>query len=294
MNLANWGFRHWPFDRTFAADRFFSGSLHDEAMARLLFLVEESRRCGILSGPAGTGKTFLLKLVQQRAERMGRMTVRCEATGLNGQELIGQIATGCQIPCDADATPARIWNQLQTCFAGLALIRQPLVVVVDHFDATDFTCQQAIRRLYQLSDTVGLKLTILLATREQIAFTGLQDIVELRIATSPWAMAETSNFIRIAVERAGCMQNLFTDEAVAFIHEATRGIPWSVTSICHLCLLAAQVHDAPIVTRQIVEATARELLPSIDADLPGIDSPSTSFGQKKQTPNVAALMKSGT
>ncbi len=294
MNLANWGFHHWPFDRTFAADRFFSGSLHDEAMARLLFLVEESRRCGILSGPAGSGKTFLLKLVQQRAERMGRMTVQCEATGLDGRELIGQIATGCHIPCDADATPARIWNGLQTCFAGLALIRQPLVVTIDHFDAVDFTCQQVIRRLHQVSDSVGLKLTILLATREQIAITGLQEINELRIATAPWTMAETSHFIRTAVERAGCMQKLFTDEAVAFIYEATRGIPWSVTSICHLCLLAAQVHDASIVTLQIVEATAHELLPKIEDRRPGIHSPSASTGQKKHTSTVAALMKSGT
>ena len=75
MDLAYWGFRRWPFERTFAPDRFFASPVHEEALARLLFLVEEFRRTGIVIGPAGTGKTYLLKQLQQRAERLGRLTV---------------------------------------------------------------------------------------------------------------------------------------------------------------------------------------------------------------------------
>ena len=56
MDLSYWGFQRWPFDRTFAQDRFYSSPIHEEAFARLLFLVEEFRRSGLLTGPAGTGR----------------------------------------------------------------------------------------------------------------------------------------------------------------------------------------------------------------------------------------------
>ena len=167
MDLGFWGFRHWPFDRSFSAERFFASQQHDEAMARMLFLVEESRRCGIIVGPSGTGKTYLLKLLQQRSERLGRLVVRCEATGIEGEEFIGQIAAGCNAAVDPNATSARIWSGLRSRFAALSVIRQPLIILIDHFDQVEFRCQQAVWRLNQLADAVGLKLTVVLATRDR-------------------------------------------------------------------------------------------------------------------------------
>ena len=261
MDLGFWGFRHWPFDRSFSSDRFFASQQHDEAMARMLFLVEESRRCGILVGPSGTGKTFLLKLLQQRSERLGRLTVRCEATGMEGEEFIGQIAVGCNASVDPNATTARVWSGLRARFAALAVIRQPLVILIDHFDQVEFRCQQAVWRLNQLADAVGLKLTVVLATRDRTFPAVLQDLVELRIDIAPWTAAETARFIESAIERAGCDVTLFTDDALTSIHEVTNGVPARIVSLSSHSLLAAQGQDQMLVTREFVEAAASELLP---------------------------------
>jgi general secretion pathway protein A len=264
MDLGFWGFRHWPFDRSFSVERFFASQQHDEAMARMLFLVEESRRCGIIVGPSGTGKTYLLKLLQQKSERTGRLTTRCEATGIEGDELIEQIAVGCNAVVDPDATSARIWSGLRARFAALAVIRQPLVILIDHFDQVEFRCQQAVWRLIQLAESVGLKLTLVMATRDCNFPSVLQDLVELRIDIASWSPAETAQFIKSAIEHAGCHNILFTNDALIAIHEVTNGVPARVVSMTSHSLLAARAQDQLLVTRQCVVSTASELLPRVD------------------------------
>lgn len=267
MDLAFWGFRRWPFERSFAADRFFAGSLHEEALARLLFLVEEHRRSGIVMGPAGTGKTFLLRLVQQRAERLGRLSVRCDATGLDGHELAGQIAVGCHISCDVDASSARIWSGLNARFAALAIVQQSIVVIIDHFDLVQFSCQQAVCRLHQLADSAGVTLTVILATRDRIVPAALTDFLDLRIDIAPWTVAECLQFINSAVAQAGSKEMLFTDEAVNSLHELTNGVPASVVAMCNLSLLAAMGREEKLITQEIVEAAASEVASRLDDQL---------------------------
>lgn len=261
MDLAYWGFRRWPFERSLAADRFFASPVHDEAMARLLFLVEECRRTGVLIGPAGTGKTYLFKLLQQRAERMGRLTVRADATGLDGHELISEIAAGFHVPCDPDATSARIWNGIQKRFAALSVIQQPVVIAIDHLDLVDFRCQQVVARLRQLADAIGGKLTIILAIRNPIIPAAVQDIVELRMDISPWDLSETAQFIQWSIEKAGSESRIFLDDAVGLIHQTTNGVPANIVTLCNLALLAASARDEKLVSRKTVEAAHRELMP---------------------------------
>lgn len=262
MDLAYWGFRRWPFERLLTSDRFFASPLHDEAMSRLLFLVEECRRTGFMAGPGGTGKTYLLKLLQQRAERLGRLTIRADATGLDGHELISEIASGCHVPCDPDATSARIWNGIHQRFAALAVIQQPVVLTIDHFDLVDFRCQQAVARLRQLADAIGMKLTIILASRNPLIPSTIQDIVELRIDIGPWAATETARFVQWSIEKAGSSANLFTDDALDSIHGITNGIPSGILTLCNLALLAAQARDEKRVSSDIVEAAHQELMAS--------------------------------
>lgn len=262
MDLEFWGFKRWPFERSLVADRFFVSPLHEEAMARLLFLIEESRQTGVMVGPGGCGKTYLLKLVQQRAERLGRLTIRSEATGLDGHEFICGIAAGCHVPCDPDITSARVWNGIQKRFTALAVIQQLVVIVIDHFDSVDFRCQQAVVRLRQLADAIGVKLTMILATRGQILPAELQDVVELRIDIGPWTVADTSRFIRWSIEKAGSQKSLFNDDAIDLIHQIADGIPAAIVTICNLALLAARAHEETSVNQLIVDAVQRELMPS--------------------------------
>ena len=259
MNLAFWGFREWPFERTFALNRFFAAPIHDEALSRLLFLVEEQRRCGMLLGLSGTGKSFLLHLLQDRSRRMGRVTIRCEASCLTGIELCHQIAFNLNVPFDLNSSSAYLWQGIQNRLSAMAVIRQPLVIILDHVDRVESSVNQTIWRLRQVADSIGIRMTILLASRDRQIPQALKDLVELKIELSPWSSSEVSSFVRSSIIYAGVQDALFTDEAMNTIHDLTGGVPVHVMSLCHLSLLAAMGQEETLVSSEIVESVANEM-----------------------------------
>ena len=72
MYETHWGLRESPF-RGLANPRYFYCSpTHDEALARLQFLVQHRRRLGLLLGMPGSGKSLLLEV-------FGRQHAECRA-----------------------------------------------------------------------------------------------------------------------------------------------------------------------------------------------------------------------
>ncbi len=261
MDLAFWGFRHWPFERSASGHQPFVGAAHEEALARLLFLVEERRQCGLLSGAAGTGKTCLLRQVQASAMRLGRLCLRVDATGLDGHELAWGVADGCHADCEAGNSSARLWSSLQTRFTGLAVVEQPVVALIDHFDLVEFGCSQSLRRLMQLADTTGVELTVLIAARERFTAPLLLDAVELHVELSAWTEDETARFLWDSFRRAGSHEAIFTADAIQALHALTHGNPSKVVWLSDLALLAALSESRRRVDSQVVEAAAMELSP---------------------------------
>ena len=262
MDLSFWGFRHWPFARSVSERQLFVGAAHEEACARLLFLIEERRRCGLLSGATGTGKSCLLRQVQSAAMRLGRLCVRLDATGLDASEFAWQIADGCHTECRVSDSSAQIWSSLQVRLSGLAVVGQPVVLLIDHFDLVEFGCGQILRRLMQLTNSTGADLTILIAARERFTAPLLLDVVELHVELTAWSESETSRYIADSLHRAGARETIFTTDAVSTIHRHAHGNPARVAWLCDLALLAAMSGDQRRVTAHVVNAATKELEPT--------------------------------
>ena len=261
MNLAYWGFHRWPFDHKGLANRLFLGAAHEEALARLLFLVEGRRRCGMLTGATGTGKSCLLREVRRQAERLGRLCIEVDATGMEGNELAAHIAEGAFGECDSIGTSSRSWSVLQRRFEAVAIVQQPIVVCVDHFDLVEFACSQTLRRLMHLADAADAELTVLIAARERFTAPLLLDAVELSVELTPWMRDETTRFISESLQRAGTQQTIFSEDALEAIHSLTNGVPAEVAWMCDMSLLAAMSENRRWVDVDVIEAAAAELAP---------------------------------
>jgi general secretion pathway protein A len=145
--------------------------------------------------------------------------------------------------------------------AGLALVGQPIVVLIDHFDLVEFGCSQALRRLMHLADVTRADLTVLIAARERFTAPLLLDAVELSVELTPWSRLETAQFITDATRESGVKTLLFSDDAIEAIQNVTHGVPAEVVWLCDLCLLAAMSRDVHHVDSELVESAASELSP---------------------------------
>ena len=88
MYARHWGLVDIPFQSTVDRRWFYEGPSHEEALARLLFLVEQHRRLGLLIGAAGTGKTMLLSVLQRSAAQAQTEVVDVNVAGRSGNEVV--------------------------------------------------------------------------------------------------------------------------------------------------------------------------------------------------------------
>src|SRR5262245_9115131 len=92
--IRHWGLDHWPFSSVPSAAQVYPTAGHDEALARIEYLVDARRRVGVLAGGSGYGKSILLDVASSRLARGGMVVVSVDVMGLSTRELLWEVAAG--------------------------------------------------------------------------------------------------------------------------------------------------------------------------------------------------------
>lgn len=261
MESTYWGFSRKPFQCQDVVDDSCVGEIHEEALARLLFLIDGRHRYGLLTGAAGTGKTRLFRQIGSYARRQGRWCIEIDATGMGSDELTWQLADQMLTDCDASTPPSRCWMLIQKQLASRALVGQPVVTLVDNLDLFEANGFQVLQRLRNLADSVGADLTTLMSARSTGKSGAILDEVELTVELAGWSPPETTRFVADSLSAVGARSDVFSPDAIAVVQEVTQGVPAEVVRICEFSMLAAMVHDRHDVDAKIVKDVIAELLP---------------------------------
>lgn len=262
MDLAYWGFSHWPFQRHRLGGGSAIGASQEEALARLLFVVDERRHCGLLTGAAGTGKSRLFRMISDYARRQGHLCVDVNADGMGADELASRIADQLLVEPGSES-PSIVWSGIQRRLVSQALVHQPVVLLIDHPDHSE--CGPALRRLLGLADSVDAPLTMLISSRTLALGADLMDQMELIVDLASWSQQETAQFISESLGTAGATKQIFSREAIAIVQEVSQGVPAQVNRICDLALIAAMGDDRHEVDAALVQAAIAEFSPGHSA-----------------------------
>jgi len=91
------------------------------------------------------------------------------------------------------------------------------------------------------------------------------DVRQLRQRIALWARThaitaeQTANYIAQRLLIAGSSERIFSDEAVAAVHRASRGIPRIINLICEHALILAYVEQLHQVPEPLIHAVACDL-----------------------------------
>ena len=87
----------------------------------------------------------------------------------------------------------------------------------------------------------------------------LEQRIGLRYAMPPMTGEETSSYLRHHLNLAGRSDTLFSDDAVALIHQTSRGYPRAVNNLAVQALVAAFAADKAIVDESSTRAAVAEV-----------------------------------
>ncbi len=263
MYESHWGLRESPF-RGQADPRFFYCSpTHDEALARLNFLIENRHRVGLLTGGAGSGKTMLLQVFGRQLKATGIQVARVNMLSLDPDAFLWELATQLHRHPPDQATAWQVWRSIVDRLVENRYQQVPTVLLLDDAEEATPEALSHVVRLARHDPSPEACLTMVLATDpKSMARLGqrLLALSDLRIELESWEREDTLHFLQDSLAKAGSPTTVFDREAVARLHELTRGVPRQVSHLAELALAAGAGEQLPVIDAATVESVYEELV----------------------------------
>lgn len=262
LPLEFWGLERWPFRGSVGENQFYPTAGHDEALARIEYLVESRRRLGVLVGEAGIGKSLILRVAAKRLARNGSAAVVVDALGASVREVLWNLACGLKTAPREDADVAWLWRQIADRVAENRMQQVPTVLLVDDAGQAGPDLVTQFARLVRLDTSPTAQWTIVLAAETAQAWRwndALRSAVDLRIEVAPWSLNDTIGYVQTSLVDAGRFEPVFDDGGLRKLHDLACGIPQDVARLADYALLGAAGMNIRSIDATAVEAAYEEI-----------------------------------
>lgn len=261
------GLSRMPFGRDLAPSMLHRHTAHGEAVARIGWCVAE-RRIGVITGEVGAGKTVAMRAALAGVDRSRHTVVYLPdpTVGVRGIHHRIVASLGGQ-PLTHHATLA---PQAADALAAEQAERGRVpIVVLDEAHLLDHAQLEAIRLLtnHDMDSTSPFACLLVgqptLRRRMKLGvLAALDQRIGLRYAMPPMSDTETGGYLRHHLTLVGREDTLFSDDAVALIHQTSRGYPRAINNLALQALVAAFAADKAIVD----ESSTRAAIAEVTAD----------------------------
>lgn len=261
---AHWGFTRMPFAKDLAPSMLHAHRSHAEAVARITWCIDE-RGAGVVTGEVGAGKT-----VAVRAALAGLDTSRHSVIYL-GDPTVGVRGLYSTIVTTLGGTP-RFHRSSLIPQAADALATEEhergrrVVVVLDEAHLLDAAQLEGIRLLTNADMDSHAPFACLLVGQPTLrrrirlgAFAALDQRIALRYSMTGMEASETADYVAHHLKLAGRSDTLFSDDALALLHQVSRGIPRAVNNLAVQSLVAAFAASKAIVDESSARAAVTEV-----------------------------------
>lgn len=262
MYPSHWGLSRSPFGPQLDPRFFFASPGHEEALARMHFLIEEHRRLGLLLGPSGCGKSLLLEIIARRVRAWGRAAVKMSLLGAQPEDFLATVVDELHLVVPENAPIWRTWQYLERRLRENRYQQLETVLLLDDADQASPEVLTQVARIAKYDLVPNSRLTLVLAGQaNRIASIGeaLLDLAELRIDVPAWEPGDTEGFLHRSLEQAGGHGTVIGHEAAQRMHELAGGSPRRVRQLADLALLAAAGNNLEVVDVNTVDAACEQL-----------------------------------
>ena len=106
----HWGLRESPFVSGLSPRHYHQSPAHEEALARMQFLVEQHQQLGLLLGGSGTGKSLLLEVLARDLRGQGSQVANVSLLGVDVHEFLWLLAADLGLNPSPKANVFSLWR----------------------------------------------------------------------------------------------------------------------------------------------------------------------------------------
>jgi type II secretory pathway predicted ATPase ExeA len=263
-----YGLRENPFADCVHPAFFYRTDGHAETFRSMMLAVEFRASLGMVTGPSGTGKTLVSQLLLQHFEApKHRVALVLVTPGLSKTGLLREILSELDLPLPVGIPRVQdLVKQLSNHIIELHEQGQRLVIIVDECHLLSSDCLHVVRTISNIETPQEKLVTCLLFGESRLAdrlthpsYASLANRIYLRSELRPLTPAEVTQYIKYRLMTAGRLDELFTESALAAIHELSGGICRSVNKLAMLSLIEAADRRSSVVDETLVRTAARRM-----------------------------------
>jgi general secretion pathway protein A len=267
MYTSFFGLTEKPFAITPDPRYLFLSERHAEALAYLLYGIDDAGGFVQLTGEVGTGKTTMVRSFLAQLPEHADVALILNPR-VTPEEFLAAICDELRVavPATARGSVKAIVDGLNEFLLAAHARGRRVVVLVDEAQQLSADVLEQVRLLTNLETTTRKLLQIILVgqpeLRDVLARNDLRQLAQRvtgRYHLEPLRKHESATYIRHRLKVAGATVDVFTDGALAELHRLGRGIPRVMNVIADRALLGAYTREQHRVTPQLVRNAASEV-----------------------------------
>lgn len=265
MFLQYYGFREQPFGVTPNPRYLYQSPTHREALASLIYAIENDLGFTALVAEPGMGKTTLLFHLLEKLRDTAR-TAFIFQTQCTMRELLNYVMAELEIPVAQDSLVS-VHEHFRDALLREAQSGRRVVIIIDEAQNLSPSVLETVRLLSDFETPETKLLHIILSGQPQLAnLLGSPELAQLKQRIAIFCELKRLNpeqvqgYIQHRLKVAGhCKGEVFTREGMERIAELSGGIPREINRICFNALSLACALHTPCVTEPVVSEVGNDL-----------------------------------
>ncbi len=252
------GFREKPFQIVPNPHFLYLTSKHQNALTYLEYGLSEGVGFILLTGEIGTGKTTLIRHILNQVESDLEVAVIFN-TNVDANQLLSLILQEFELQ-PAENNKAKNLDLLYQYLIQKFSAGKRTLLIIDEAQNLPFDALEEVRMLSNLQSDQQALLQIMLVGQPDLKaklkspkLAQLSQRISVSYHLSPLSREDTRSYIASRLQKAGGGPDVFTQEAVDLIYQASGGIPRAINIICDSGLVYAFADELKTVDADTIK-----------------------------------------